>query len=92
MNEGTRFDLLYDTMPWHKVDAVVFDIGNVLIRYAPDDFLQILFPGDPQKTAPCGLHSQSSSEKSPHDHSGSELFLSRRSYAGFRLPQEAVRK
>ena len=49
MNEGTRFDLLYDTMPWHKVDAVVFDIGNVLIRYAPDDFLQILFPGDPQK-------------------------------------------
>lgn len=49
MNEGTRFDLLYGTMPWHKVDAVIFDIGNVLIRYAPDDFLQILFPGDEQK-------------------------------------------
>ena len=49
MNEGTRFDLLYGTMPWHKVDAVIFDIGNVMIRYAPDDFLQILFPGDEQK-------------------------------------------
>lgn len=49
MNEGTRFDLQYDTMPWHKVDAVVFDIGNILIRYAPDDFLRILFPGDEQK-------------------------------------------
>lgn len=49
MNEGTRFDLLYDTMPWHKVDTVVFDIGNVLIRFAPDDFLQQLFPGDADK-------------------------------------------
>ena len=46
MNEGIRFDLTYETMPWHKVDAVVFDIGNVLIRYAPDDFVQKLFPGD----------------------------------------------
>ena len=44
MNEGTRFDLVYETMPWHKVDTVVFDIGNVLIRFAPDDFLQQLFP------------------------------------------------
>ena len=49
MNEGIRFDLMYDTMPWHKVDAVVFDIGNILIRYAPDHFLGILFPGDAQK-------------------------------------------
>ena len=46
MSEGKRFDLEYETMPWHKVDAVVFDIGNVLIRFAPDDFLQQLFPGD----------------------------------------------
>lgn len=46
MNEGKRFDLEYETMPWHKVDVVVFDIGNVLIRFAPDDFLQQLFPGD----------------------------------------------
>ena len=46
MNEGTRFDLAYETMPWHKVDAVVFDIGNILIKFAPDDFLQQLFPDD----------------------------------------------
>ena len=51
MTEGIRFDLEYDTMPWHKVDAVVFDIGNVLIRFAPDDFLQRLFPGDEEKQA-----------------------------------------
>lgn len=46
MNEGIRFDRAYDTMPWHKVDAVVFDIGNILIRFAPDDFLDQLFPED----------------------------------------------
>ena len=44
-----RFDLAYETMPWHKVDAVVFDIGNVLIRFAPDDFIAQLFPGDEAK-------------------------------------------
>ncbi len=49
MNEGIRFDLEYETMPWHKVDAVVFDIGNVLIRFAPGDFLERLFPGDEEK-------------------------------------------
>ena len=49
MNAGVRFDLEYETMPWHKVDAVVIDIGNVLIRFAPDDFLERLFPGDAQK-------------------------------------------
>lgn len=49
MTEGIRYDLTYETMPWHKVDAVVFDIGNILIRYAPDDFLAQLFPGDVQK-------------------------------------------
>ena len=46
MNNGIRFDLEYETMPWHKVNAVVFDIGNILIRFAPDDFLEQLFPGD----------------------------------------------
>lgn len=49
MNEGQRFDLSYETMPWHKVDAVVFDIGNVLIRYAPNNFIKQLFPGDERK-------------------------------------------
>ncbi len=51
MDKGIRFDLAYDTMPWHKVDAVVFDIGNILIRFAPEDFLEQLFPGDPDKQA-----------------------------------------
>lgn len=51
MSEAMRFDLAYETMPWHKVDAVVFDIGNILIRYAPDEFLEILFPGDPERQA-----------------------------------------
>lgn len=46
MNQGIRFDLAYERMPWDAVDAVVFDIGNILIRFAPDDFLQRLFPGD----------------------------------------------
>ena len=49
MENGIRFDLEYETMPWHRVDAVVFDIGNILIRYAPKDFLEQLFPGDAQK-------------------------------------------
>lgn len=49
MNRGTRFDLEYAAMPWDQVDAVVFDIGNVLIRFAPDDFLERLFPGDEKK-------------------------------------------
>ena len=43
MENGIRFDLEYETMPWHRVDAVVFDIGNILIRYAPNDFLEQLF-------------------------------------------------
>lgn len=49
MDEGIRFDEIYETMPWHKVDAVIFDIGNILIRYAPDDFVAKLFPGDERK-------------------------------------------
>ena len=49
MKQGIRFDLAYETMPWDEVDVVVFDIGNVLIRYAPDDFIQQLFPDDAKK-------------------------------------------
>jgi len=49
MKEGIRFDLAYPTMPWHQVDAVIFDIGNVLIKFAPDDYLQQLFPDDGEK-------------------------------------------
>lgn len=46
---GIRYDLTYETMPWHKVDAVVFDIGNVLIRYEPERIVRELFPGDEAK-------------------------------------------
>jgi len=49
MQEGTRFDLLYDKMPWDRVDAVIFDIGNILIRYDEAAFVKILFPGDEKK-------------------------------------------
>ena len=51
MERGIRFDKRYGTMPWHHCDAVVFDIGNVLIYYAPEEFLRQLFPGDAQKQA-----------------------------------------
>ena len=40
MNEGKRFDLEYETMPWHKVDAVVFDIGNVLTGFYLREFFE----------------------------------------------------
>ncbi|MBQ7784610.1 MAG: HAD family phosphatase [Clostridia bacterium] len=49
MDEGIRFDLAYKTMPWDQVDAVIFDIGNVLIRFSPEEFLPVLFPGDEGK-------------------------------------------
>ena len=49
MEKTVRFDLAYEAMPWDAVDAVVFDIGNVLIRYAPDNFVEMLFPGDEKK-------------------------------------------
>ena len=46
MQNGIRYDKAHETMPWHHCDTVVFDIGGVLIYYAPDDFLRRLFPGD----------------------------------------------
>ena len=49
MKEGTRYDLLYDNMPWDSVDTVIFDIGNILIRFMPEEFLTKLFPGDEKK-------------------------------------------
>lgn len=47
--QGTRFDLLYDRMPWDKVDAVIFDIGNILIHFDAAEFVQKIFPGDARK-------------------------------------------
>ena len=26
----------YETMPWDELDAVVFDVGNVLLSYSPE--------------------------------------------------------
>ncbi len=51
MPRGIRYDREYETMPWHRCDSVVFDIGGVLIYYAPADFLQRIFPGDPDTQA-----------------------------------------
>ena len=36
----------FKTMPWDEVDSVVYDIGNVLIRFDPQYMLDVLFPGE----------------------------------------------
>lgn len=36
----------YERMPWDELDAVVFDVGNVLLSYSPDEELEHLFPGE----------------------------------------------
>ena len=36
----------FKTMPWDEVDSVVYDIGNVLIRFDPKYMLDVLFPGE----------------------------------------------
>ena len=46
MQLGERFDIKYETMPWHHCDSVVFDIGGILIYYAPDEFVKKIFPDD----------------------------------------------
>ena len=38
------FDDLHETMPWDAVDAVVFDVGNVLVRFDPPALLQQHLP------------------------------------------------
>lgn len=47
--KGTRWDLAYETMPWDLADAVVFDIGGILIDYKPKMFIERTFPNDAQK-------------------------------------------
>lgn len=37
----------YAEMPWNEIDAVVFDIGNVLLDYDPDKILQERVPERP---------------------------------------------
>lgn len=36
-------------MPWDALDAVVFDVGDVLLHYSPEAELEHFFPGDAQK-------------------------------------------
>ena len=43
----TMIDDLYPSMPWDEIDTVVFDVGNVLLRYVPDEILQELLPDEP---------------------------------------------
>lgn len=39
-------DDLYPAMPWDALDAVVFDVGNVLLSYSPQEELDAIFPGE----------------------------------------------
>ena len=34
----------YASMPWEEIDAVVFDIGNVLLRFVPQELLMSILP------------------------------------------------
>ena len=38
----------YAKMPWDEIDAVVFDVGGVLVSFKPDEHLNELFPDDPE--------------------------------------------
>lgn len=40
----------YETMPWDELDAVVFDVGNVLLSYSPEEELEAFFRGRPSCT------------------------------------------
>ena len=37
----------FPTMPWDEIDAVVFDIGNVLLRFMPQELMEQLIPDRP---------------------------------------------
>ncbi len=40
-------DTVYNAMPWSEIDAVVFDIGNVLVTMNEHEVLRKMFPDDP---------------------------------------------
>lgn len=40
-------DDMYDTMPWDQFDAVVFDVGNVLLSWKSQELLDMLIPERP---------------------------------------------
>ena len=39
-------DTMYPSMPWDEIDAVVFDIGNVLVEMDEHQVLRAMFPDD----------------------------------------------
>lgn len=41
-------DDLYETMPWEAIDNVVFDVGNVLLRFSPRELLEKYLPDQPE--------------------------------------------
>lgn len=45
MNRLTLDDR-YSAMPWDALDAVVFDVGNVLVRFSPEEILRRVLPGE----------------------------------------------
>ena len=45
-------DDLYNKMPWDKIDTVVFDVGQVLLRFNPAELMQRIVPERPD------LHAQ----------------------------------
>lgn len=49
MDEGMRFDLAFQVMPWERIDTVVFDIGNVLVRYEPEEIACRLFEDEQER-------------------------------------------
>lgn len=38
----------FDTMPWDEIDAVVFDVGNVLLSFQPQELLARILPDCPE--------------------------------------------
>lgn len=40
-------DDLFSAMPWEQIDAVVFDVGNVLLRFTPGEVLSRCIPERP---------------------------------------------
>lgn len=40
-------DDLYASMPWDDIDAVVFDVGNVLLSFQPEEILKRVVPERP---------------------------------------------
>ena len=38
----------YESMPWEKIDAVVFDVGNVLMAFRPEQAVAEILPEQPE--------------------------------------------